>query len=110
VLNERKLDLLDAWIRSLLWEGEVPFPPQSQVEEGTEEKKPSELDIHRLKGKLAMEGGKQQLIQGVREVFEIFDGPNQEGLGLVEGKLVLIGRGLKSVDLKGSLDWFISQG
>jgi hypothetical protein len=110
VLDQKKLDMLDVWIRSLLWEGEVPFPSRLEVDGDTEEKKPSGLDIHRLKGRLVMEDGKQQIIQGVREVFEIFDGPNQEGPGHGEGKLVLIGRGLKSVDVGESLNWFISQG
>lgn len=80
------------------------------MDENSEEKKESStLDIHRLKGRVAMADGKQQLIQGVREVFEIFDSPNKETLDHVDGKLVLIGRGLKDLDLKESLDWFILQ-
>lgn len=102
--------MLDLWLRSLLWEGEVPFPPQPQAEERSEKMKPPTLDIHRLKGKLVMRSGKKQLIQGVREVFEIFDAPNQETEDHVNGKLVLIGRGLRDVDLRRSLEWFISQG
>lgn len=101
------MGLLDAWIRSLLWEGKVPFPTRLQLKQYSEEL--PKFDIHRLKGRAVMEDGKQQLIQGVREVFEIFDGPDQEVLGDAEGKIVLIGRGLKGVNLKESLDWFISQ-
>lgn len=98
------------WLRSLLWEGEVPFPPELQADKSCEEKgKSLLLDIHRLKGRISTKDGKQQLIQGVREVFEIFDAPNQEVFDHVGGKVVLIGRGLSGIDLKGSLDWFISQ-
>lgn len=107
MLDQKGLDLLDLWLRSLLWEGEVPF---SQAEERSGETKLPTLDIHRLKGRLMMKDGKKQLIQGVREVFEIFDAPNQETQDHANGKLVLIGRGLKDVDLMGSLEWFISQG
>lgn len=104
--------MLDLWLRSLLWEGEVPFPPHSQAEKRSEEITLPTFDIHRLKGRLVMKDGKKHLIQGVREVFEIFDAPNQETLdhGNGNGKLVLIGRGLRGVDLGGSLEWFISQG
>lgn len=79
------------------------------MEERPEETKLPTLDIYRLKGRLVMRNGKKQLIQGVREVFEIFDAPNQE-TDHVNGKLVLIGRGLRDVNLKESLEWFISQG
>lgn len=111
MFDQRGLDLLDLWLRSLLWERDIPFPPQLRAEERSEETKSAALDIHRLKGRLVTKDGKKQLIQGVREVFEIFDAPNQETLDHVNnGKLVLIGRGLKNVDLGGSLEWFISQG
>lgn len=109
MLDQRGLDFLDTWIRSLLWEGEVPFPPLLDTDESLEEAKSSTLEIHRLKGRVVTKEGKQQLIQGVRDVFEIFE-PNQGCLGYADGKLVLIGRGLKDVDLMGSLNWFISQG
>ncbi|RPB13862.1 cobW-domain-containing protein [Morchella conica CCBAS932] len=110
LLDQRQLELLEMWLRSLLWEGEVPFPPELQTDKSCEEKgKSSPLDIHRLKGRISTKDGKQQLIQGVREVFEIFDAPNQEVFDHVGGKVVLIGRGLSDVDLKGSVDWFISQ-
>ncbi|KAI5841182.1 CobW/HypB/UreG, nucleotide-binding domain-containing protein [Morchella snyderi] len=110
LLNQRQLELLEIWLRSLLWEGEVPVLPKLQTVKSCEEKgRPSLLDIHRLKGRISVKDGKQQLIQGVREVFEIFDAPNQEVVDHIGGKVVLIGRGLSGVDLKGSLDWFISQ-
>lgn len=56
-----------------------------------------------------MKDGKKHLIQGVREVFEIFEAQNQETLDHANGKLVLIGRGLKDANLRESLEWFISQ-
>lgn len=48
------------------------------------------------------------MVQGVREVFEIVDlespgaGP-EEGASGSQGKLVFIGRGIKELDVEGSL-------
>ncbi|PWW74018.1 cobW-domain-containing protein [Tuber magnatum] len=110
-LDEGMLDSLDAWIRSLLWETEVPSSskkPGDQVS-GDSGKRPI-LDIHRLKGRAITKTGKALLIQGVRETFEIFDAPDQNSAIKAEGKLVLIGRGLRDVDVKESLEWFLSRG
>jgi len=105
------LDSLDAWIRSLLWEAEVPSPskgPSDQVS-GDSNKQPI-LDIHRLKGRAITKTGNALLIQGVRETFEIFDAPDQNSAINAGGKLVLIGRGLRDVDVNESLKWFLSRG
>lgn len=56
-----------------------------------------------------MKIGKTLLIQGVREVFEIYDAPSSRDGGEDGGKIVLIGRGLSDVDLRGSLKWFLSR-
>ena len=98
---------MDAWLRSLLWEAEVPGPPKGPSDHvlGVLGK----VDIHRLKGRAIMKTGKTLLIQGVRDVFEIYDAPSPRD-GEDGGKIVLIGRGLRDVDLRGSLEWFLSQG
>ncbi|KAF1813306.1 cobW-domain-containing protein [Eremomyces bilateralis CBS 781.70] len=89
---ETHLDALDRWLRSVLWESELPVP------DGT---MPPSFEVHRLKGLLALTDGSRKVIQGVREVFEILDGggPAESGAdgsgGAAEGKLVLIGRGLE---------------
>ncbi|KAG0636395.1 hypothetical protein HOY80DRAFT_925830 [Tuber brumale] len=110
-LDGEMLDSLDAWIRSLLWEAEVPSPSKKAGDQvsGHSSKQPI-LDIHRLKGRAITKTGNVLLIQGVRETFEIFDAPDQNSATKAEGKLVLIGRGLRDVDVKGSLKWFLSRG
>ncbi|CUS09522.1 unnamed protein product [Tuber aestivum] len=107
-LEEGMLDSLDAWIRSLLWEAEVPG--SSKKPGDRDSRKQPILDIHRLKGRVITKTGKVLLIQGVRETFEIFDAPDQNSAMKAEGKLVLIGRGLRDVDVKESLEWFLSRG
>ncbi|KAF8541322.1 CobW/HypB/UreG, nucleotide-binding domain-containing protein [Trichophaea hybrida] len=98
-LDEKQLDRLDAWLRSVLWEAEVPCP---KADYGT-------IDVHRLKGRSIRDDGKTFLIQGVREVFEIFEDPSNRSEALV-GKLVLIGRGLRGTDLKDSIEWSVLKG
>lgn len=98
-MDEKQLDRLDAWFRSVLWEVEVPCP---EADYGT-------IDVHRLKGRSIRDDGKTFLIQGVREVFEIFEDPSNRSETLV-GKLVLIGRGLRGVDLKDSIEWYVLKG
>jgi len=59
--------------------------------------------VHRLKGRIIRDDGKSFLVQGVREVFEIFEEPSN-GVKTLAGKLVLIGRGLRSEDLARSVE------
>jgi hypothetical protein len=68
------------------------------------------IDIHRMKGRAIRDDGKTFLVQGVREVFEIFEAPNSDEEVGVAGKLVLIGRGLKGEDLKSNIEWFVVGG
>lgn len=89
---------LDAWLRSVLWETTVP------VKEG--EKPYGNIDVHRVKGRILREDGKEGIVQGVREVFEIVDYPKRDE-DTTEGKLVLIGRHLRLEDLQKSIDGFV---
>ncbi|KAK7750369.1 hypothetical protein SLS62_007668 [Diatrype stigma] len=102
-LPAEKLRLVDSWLRSVLWEGEVPNQdPNPEVP----------IEIHRLKARLMFENGDVKLVQGVREVFEIFDGEKQSSkAGEIaanndaqppSGKVVLIGRGLREVEFERS--------
>jgi hypothetical protein len=95
-MNQTQLDKLDAWLRSVLWEAEVPSPESTY----------GSIDVHRVKGRVVREDRTTFLIQGVREVFEIFEEPKQ-GAGAVDGKLVLIGRDLREADLIKSIGWFV---
>ncbi|KAI9678348.1 MAG: hypothetical protein M1817_006294 [Caeruleum heppii] len=74
------------------------------------------FDIHRLKGRIHLSDGTVKIIQGVREVFEIVDiDHNVDGASSTtnlgtkaaeegrEGKMVLIGRGLRGRDWQGGL-------
>jgi hypothetical protein len=81
-----------------LWEAVVPC---QNSDYGT-------IDIHRMKGRVIRDDGKHFLIQGVREVFEIFEAPGNDATAT--GKLVLIGRGLKKAELEDSIQWSVVSG
>lgn len=84
-----KIPRVDAWLRSVLWDSTLP------VAESTESR-PTDFDIHRLKGILALEDGSSNIIQAVRDVFEIRDSQQQADgdSPKTQCKVVLIGRGL----------------
>lgn len=89
---------MDEWLRSVLWENELP---------GDDAQHQTAFEIHRIKGRLALEGGNTKIIQGVRELFEIFDAP-ASAASLVDGasqtgKVVLIGRHVTNFDFEKSL-------
>lgn len=87
---------VDKWLRSVLWENELP-------NDTNDHKAP--FEVHRLKGRLAVENGDVKIIQGVRELFEIFDAPAsaEEEDASQTGKIVLIGRHLNDFDFERSL-------
>lgn len=98
ILLPEQLTKVDSWLRSVLWEREVP---------GIDEKHSEGLEVHRLKARLVFQDGKVKMIQGVREVFEIFDSPSQStpenGTDTpVSGKVVIIGRQVQAIDLERS--------
>ncbi|KAJ4412423.1 hypothetical protein N0V82_008818 [Gnomoniopsis sp. IMI 355080] len=98
ILKKEKVDMVDRWLRQVLWENELP-------NDIAEHKSP--FEIHRLKGRLALEDGTIKIIQGVRELFEIFDAPapaSGEGdVASQAGKIVLIGRHTTEFDFQKSL-------
>ncbi|KAK0643613.1 CobW/HypB/UreG, nucleotide-binding domain-containing protein [Cercophora newfieldiana] len=99
VLTEGQLEAVDAWLRSVLWDNVLP---------SDEETDQSLFEIHRLKGRLVLSDGNEKMIQGVRELFEIFDKPNpgaEASLapGKDAGKMVIIGRHLDKYDFERSL-------
>lgn len=86
---------VDAWLRSVLWEGVLP-------NDSDEHKQP--FEIHRLKGRLAVRDDRTKIIQGVRELFEIFDAPaGGVEVERVSGKVVLIGRHVTDFNFEKSL-------
>ncbi|KAK1782526.1 COBW domain-containing protein-containing protein 1 [Copromyces sp. CBS 386.78] len=93
-LASGQVEKLDAWLRSVLWESVLPGHEHAA---GT-----PDFEIHRLKGRLVLEDGSEKMVQGVREIFEIFDSPDKSE-GQIAGKLVLIGRHLVDFDFPTSL-------
>lgn len=88
-----KIPRVDAWLRSVLWDSTLPLA------ESVSERYPTDFDIHRLKGILALEDGSSKIIQAVRDVFEIRDADpapdkGSDGSSTPQCKVVLIGRGL----------------
>lgn len=80
-IHESQLPQIEAWLQDVLWP--------------TGETKP--YDIHRTKGLIRVRDGKDRVIQGVREIFEILDVPVQNETGGDESKIVFIGRALEHV-------------
>ena len=102
-LEAEKLEALDAWLRAVLWESTLPLPAPSELAAAS-----SKFEIHRLKGRIQLTNGSVKLLQGVREVFELIDEADSsrgsEGDRMeVDGKIVLIGRGLGEKAFKESL-------
>jgi G3E family GTPase len=86
---------VDAWLRSVLWENVLP-------NDSDEHQDP--FEIHRLKGRLVVQNGETKIIQGVRELFEIFDAPSGDaGEKKQTGKMVLIGRHVTDFNFQKSL-------
>ncbi|EUC36526.1 hypothetical protein COCCADRAFT_2363 [Bipolaris zeicola 26-R-13] len=83
-LSREQVDKYDFFLRTLLWEetlpNDVPHKP---------------FEIHRLKGRAPVEGGKVLLTQGVRSIYDTNELEGDAAEGSTEGKLVLIGRGVE---------------
>lgn len=93
---------MDKWLRLVLWENELPH-------DDAEHRTP--FEVHRLKGRLTVGNGEIKIIQGVRELFEIFDAPASDEVGTSNtGKVVLIGRHVVDFDFEKSLLAAISKG
>jgi len=102
VLEVEQLPNLDAWLRSLLWNSELPGLRLDPIDDAKDSKPP---EIHRLKAKLPLVNRDIKIVQGVRKVFEILDAPKSDSTGLEfprEGKIVLIGRYLEGLKFEES--------
>ncbi|KAI0720542.1 cobW-domain-containing protein, partial [Cerioporus squamosus] len=87
-LTEDQMERLDVWIRTVLWEKQLP---------GTSGDASSALEILRCKGLFVTNTGELYVLQGVRNLYEIskVEQGGEEELGLPDtGKLVFIGKGL----------------
>ena len=82
VLDQARLDRLDEWIRTALWENEIAGAAQA-------------VKILRCKGAFTSDRGVHYVLQGVRSMYEISELPAGDSIGVPStGKIVLIGKGL----------------
>jgi len=81
-LAPTKLDALDAWLRSVLWDARLP-PPHNDMEG---------IEVLRSKGLIRLTDGRRLVLQGVKSMYELEE--TAPGGMDEEGKLVFIGRGL----------------
>ncbi|RPD62474.1 cobW-domain-containing protein [Lentinus tigrinus ALCF2SS1-7] len=87
-LTEEQMVRLDEWIRTVLWEKQLP---------GSSSHASSALEVLRCKGLFVTDTGELHVLQGVRNLYEIskVEQGDEEELGLPDtGKLVFIGKGL----------------
>lgn len=90
-----QLTKVDKWLRKILWDSSLPESDTKQT-----------FEIHRSKGRLVFTDHSVKLLQGVREIFELTDVPEEnEGSGnyVGDGKIILIGRNITGVDFAGSI-------
>ncbi|CAI6337463.1 unnamed protein product [Periconia digitata] len=93
-ISKHQLDAFDRFLRTILWEDELP------------DSKPHErFEIHRLKGRVPVVNGNIVLVQGVRNVYDTTEAKreNPDSNADAEGKLVLIGRGVDQPAFRESL-------
>ncbi|KAL1956122.1 hypothetical protein VTO42DRAFT_7641 [Malbranchea cinnamomea] len=84
-IPEEKVPQLDAWLRSVLWDHQLPSSNGLNPD----------FEIHRLKGIIRLTNSEIKIIQGVREVFEITESERRTlPADVPASKIVLIGRGL----------------
>jgi G3E family GTPase len=87
VLSDEQVDSVDAWLRAVCWNAQLPH---SQTD--------SSFETHRIKGQIPTTFGHTKLLQGVREIYELTDAADAAGAENTkqprDGKIVVIGRGL----------------
>ena len=95
-LDQTRLDKLDEWIRTILWENRIPGSTTID----------SEVRVLRCKGAFTSTTGIHYVLQGVQSMYEIseMEVAAADSLGVPEvGKIVLIGKGLDD-NVRRSLD------
>lgn len=89
-LDDPRFERLDTWLRSVLWDSTLPGIANEQL---------PAWEIHRVKGRIPKADGKLKMLQGVREIFELTDGPAARVSSISEsGKIVLIGRNISGLE------------
>ncbi|PVH93627.1 COBW domain-containing protein 1 [Periconia macrospinosa] len=91
-ISKSQLDAFDRFLRTILWEDELP-----------DGKPHDKFEIHRLKGRIPVVDGNVLLVQGVRNVYDTTEAKTEEQNADDEAKLVLIGRGVDQPAFRESL-------
>jgi G3E family GTPase len=73
----------------VLWDSKLP---------GYEDR---EFEIHRSKGRLVFDDGKVKILQGVQEIFELMEAP-EDVKATEKGKIILIGKHIADLDFESS--------
>lgn len=81
-LRTEQLAMVESWLQDILWESEPS----------------SECEIHRTKGYIPVSDGRARVVQGVREIFEMIEVDRQNDELTSQGKIVLIGRNLQTLE------------
>ncbi|KAG9259271.1 CobW/HypB/UreG, nucleotide-binding domain-containing protein [Emericellopsis atlantica] len=95
-LKASQLDTVDRWLRSILWESQLPGKGND-----------TSFEIHRSKGRLIFDNGEVKMLQGVQEIFELIDAPNGAEEASRQGKIILIGKHVADVDFESSFKQFL---
>ncbi|UNI21717.1 hypothetical protein JDV02_007678 [Purpureocillium takamizusanense] len=91
-LRPDQLEAVDRWLRSVLWDNQLPGRDGE-----------NDFEIHRSKGRIVLQNGEVKMMQGVREVFELIDAPDGAPASPgQEGKIIFIGRKVGDVDFESS--------
>jgi G3E family GTPase len=86
VLSSAQQERLEEWIRSVLWESQLPEHSTNNCDQP--------LEVLRCKGIFGTQSGQTLVLQGVRSLYEL-EPLVGDDVGLPEhGKLVFIGKGL----------------
>ncbi len=89
---------LEAWLRKVLWrEGRGSGNGKGSDDDHDD----TVAEVHRVKGILPLTDSAVKVVQGVREIFEIFDCNHPVPAEVVEegGKIVMIGRRLDAINM-----------
>lgn len=86
VLSSAQQERLEEWIRTVLWESQLPEHSTNDCDQA--------LEVLRCKGIFGTQSGQTLVLQGVRNLYEL-EPLVGDDVGLPEhGKLVFIGKGL----------------
>ena len=89
-LTDGAFDRLNDFLESVLWTDKLPYSPTAPKKALSKQG----VEVLRTKGLLRRTDGREYVLQGVTDIFELKEATaaRSDGAGKVEGKIVLIGR------------------